>query len=98
LCGKNYDGQAPYCGCARDTGIAHAFVNLNKGDRERGAIHVQNVSNNQRRFRAWLARFHGVASRYLHDDLGWRSALDGERTATTVHFLQAALGRFNTNR
>lgn len=98
FCGKNYDGQAPYCAFARDTGIAHAFVNLNKGERVRGAIHVQDVSNNHRRFRAWLAHSHGVASRHLPNYLGWRSALDGERTATTEHCLRAALGRFNTNR
>jgi len=49
-----------------------------------------------RRFRQWLARFHGVASHYLPNYLGWRWALDGERIASPERFLRAAIGIFHT--
>jgi transposase-like protein len=54
------------------------IVNLGAGERVRngagGAIHVQNVNAHHRRFKEWLARFHGVASRWLRNYLGWHWA------------------------
>ncbi|NNG23229.1 IS1595 family transposase [Telluria aromaticivorans] len=90
------DGHAAYRAFAREAGIAHAFVNLRLGERVRGAVHVQNVNAYHQRFRQWLARFHGVASHYLPNYLGWRWALDGERIASPERLLRAALGSFNT--
>jgi transposase-like protein len=89
------DGHRAYRIFARKAGIAHAFVNLRQGERVRGAIHVQNVNAYHRRFRSWLARFHGVASRYLPHYLGWRWALDGERIASPERLLRAAVGVFH---
>ena len=48
------------------------------------------------RFRQWLARFHGVASRYLPNYLGWRWALDDQRIASPERLLRAARGIFHT--
>jgi transposase-like protein len=90
------DGHAAYRAFAREAGISHQYVNLRLGERVRGAVHVQNVNAYHRRFRQWLARFHGVASRYLPNYLGWRWALDGERIASPERFLRAAMGVFNT--
>jgi len=49
--------------------IAHQAVHLGAGERFRngaeGAILVQHVNACHRRFREWLARFPGVASRRL---------------------------------
>ncbi|MFC5512317.1 IS1595 family transposase [Massilia jejuensis] len=90
------DGHRAYRSFAREAGISHQYVNLRLGERVRGAVHVQNVNAYQRRFRQWLARFHGVASRYLPNYLGWRWALDGERIASPERFLRAAMGLVNT--
>ena len=90
------DGHRAYRAFAREAGIAHAFVNLRLGERVRGDVHVQNVNGYHQRFRQWLARFHGVASRYLPNYLGWRWALDGERIAAPERLLRAALGIFHT--
>ncbi len=61
------DANAAYRAFARKHRIAHQAVNLRAGVRVRvgaaGAIHVQNVNACHRRFREWLAPFHGVASR-----------------------------------
>ena len=90
------DGHRAYRSFARQARIAHAFVNVRLGERVRGAIHVQNVNAYHQRFRSWLARFHGVASRYLPNYLGWLWALDGERIASSERLLRAAVRIFHT--
>jgi transposase-like protein len=90
------DSHGAYRAFAREAGISHEAINLRAGERVRGAIHVQNVNAYHRRFRQWLARFHGVASRYLPNYLGWRWALDGDRIATAERFLRTAVGAFHT--
>ena len=92
------DGHRAYRTFARQARIAHAFVNLRLGERVRGAIHVQNVNAYHQRFRSWLSRFHGVASRYLPNYLGWRWALDGERIASPDRLLRAAIAFFHIRR
>lgn len=90
------NANAAYRAFARDHGIAHQSVNLQAGERVRssanGAIHVQNVNAYHRRFKEWLARFHGVASRRLPNYLGWCWALDGGRVTFTRHLLRIAIG------
>ena len=92
------DGHPAYQTFAREAGIAHAFVSLRSGERVRGAVHVQNVNAYHQRLRSWLSRFHGVASRYLPNYLGWRWALDGERIVGAERLLQAAIGIFHIRR
>jgi hypothetical protein len=92
------DSHGAYRAFAREAGISHEAVNLRQGERVRGAVHVQNVNGYHRRFRQWLARFNGVASRYLPNYLGWRWALDGERIGSADDLLRAAIGVFNTKR
>jgi len=88
------DANAAYRSFARKHGIAHQMVNLSAGERvhgsSAGAIHVQNVNAYHQRFRGWLARFHGVASRYLPNYLGWRRALDGGRVTSPEQLLRLA--------
>jgi IS1 family transposase len=86
------DAHPAYRAFARQAGISHESVNLSAGERTRGALHVQNVNSYHRRFRQWLARFNGVASRYLPNYLGWQWAVDGRRIDTAERMLRAALG------
>ena len=94
------DSQPAYRAFARRHGIAHQAVNLRQGVRVRsgvaGAIHVQNVNSYHRRFREWIARFHGVASRYLPNYLGWHRALDGGRIASADQLLRKVFGPINS--
>jgi len=85
------DGHGAYRSFARTAGISHQSVNLRAGERVRGAVHVQNVNAYHSRFRQWLSRFRGVASRYLPNYLGWQWAVDGRRIATAEAMLRAAL-------
>ncbi|OIJ42568.1 IS1595 family transposase [Massilia timonae] len=93
------DANAAYSAFACAHGIAHQAVNLGAGERVRngteGAIHVQNVNAYHRRFKEWLTRFHGVASRWLPNYLGWQRALDGGRVTSVEQLLRIAFGFIN---
>jgi len=93
------DANAAYRVFTRAHGIAHQAVNLSAGERIRngaeGVIHVQNVNAYHRRFKEWLARFHGVASRWLPNYLGWHWALDGGRVTSVEQLLRIAFGLIN---
>jgi transposase-like protein len=87
------DGHPAYPAFARKVGIHHRAVTLSAGVRVAGALHVQNVTAYHSRFKQWLRRFNGVASRYLANYLGWRWALDGGRISSPELLLRSALGR-----
>lgn len=94
------DANAAYRAFAKQTGTAHAFVNLRAGVRvaahARGAVHVQNVNAYHSRFHGWLRCFHGVATRYLANYLGWRWAIDQQRIHSPETLLRAAIGVFHS--
>ena len=71
------DGGAALRVAARHAGLAHRAVNLSKGIRVlAGVYHVQNVNAYDSRLKQWMARFHGVATKYLANYLGWRRWLE----------------------
>ncbi|GAB3390195.1 IS1595 family transposase [Lysobacter fragariae] len=70
------DGSAMLASVARDLGLEHYGLNTLRGERKRGAWHIQNVNAYHSRFKAWMARFKGVATSYLPNYLGWFRALD----------------------
>ena len=76
---------------AEQAGITHEAVNVKAGVRARGAIHVQNVNSWHSRFKSWLVRFRGVASRYLIHYSGWQRVLDDRRLTKPAHLLCAAV-------
>lgn len=89
------DGAAVYAAFARSTGVTHLVVQARPGRRVReGAFHIQNVNAYHSRLKNWMARFHGVATRYLPNYLGWRRMLERYSAAITpACCLQEALGR-----
>ncbi|MGX9772092.1 IS1595 family transposase [Janthinobacterium aestuarii] len=88
------DGHPAYRAFAREAGISHQAVNLRAGIRVQGAAHVQNVNAYHSRLRQWLGPFHGVATRYLPNYLGWRWILDARRIRSPETLLKATLGAF----
>ena len=89
------DSAGVYAAFARATGIAHRPLNIQHGPRVLdGVFHIQNVNAYHSRLKNWMARFHGVATRYLPNYLGWRRMLERYSTAITPETcLQEALGR-----
>ena len=88
------DANASYHYFAKEAGISHEAVNLSAGARVKGAFHVQNVNAYHSRLHQWIERFHGVATHYLPNYLGWRRALDTHRLDTPAKMLLAAVGVF----
>ena len=92
------DSNAIYHCFAERAHIAHAPVNLSAGIRVVDhAFHIQNANAYHSRLKGWMARFHGVATKYLPNYLGWRRCL--ERFAATLTpslMLSLATGRINT--
>jgi transposase-like protein len=85
------DSAMAYRHFAEQAGITHEAVNVQAGMRARGAIHIQNVNSWHSRFKGWLVRFRGVASRYLINYSGWQRILDARRLTTPAHLLHVAL-------
>jgi transposase-like protein len=90
------DANPAYTAFCQAEGVSHEVVNLNlsQGLRVNGAYHVQNVNAYHSRFKQWLGRFHGVATRYLPNYLGWRRTFEQHRQITSEMLLNAALGNF----
>ena len=76
------DGAAVYSAFAKVTGLAHQSLPM-RGPRVRGAFHIQHVNAYDSRLKNWMRRFHGVATRYLDQYLGWRRLLERYREGLT---------------
>jgi transposase-like protein len=70
------DSAAIYHGFARAEGITHRRSNMRQKRRTDGAFHIQNVNAYHSRLKGWLRPFHGVATKYLANYLGWRRLLE----------------------
>lgn len=70
------DGSNMLANVARDLELEHQAVNTSRGERIRGAWHIQNVNAYHGRWKEWMRRFKGVATSYLPSYLGWFRALD----------------------
>jgi hypothetical protein len=88
------DANPTYTAFCHAEGFSHQVVNLSQGQRVNGAFHVQHVNAYHSRFKGWLERFHGVATKYLSNYLGWRRALEQQRHMTPESLLNTALGNF----
>jgi transposase-like protein len=88
------DGNPTYRYFAQDKGITHDAINLSAGERVKGAIHIQNVNAYHGRLKQWVSRFHGVATHYLDNYLGWFRALDNHHANSEAYVLAMALGKF----
>jgi len=83
------DSAMAYVGFAARTGIRHEAINVRAGELARGTIHLNNVNGWHSRFKSWLRRFNGVASRYLKHYSGWQRVLDDARLTTPADLLCA---------
>lgn len=88
------DGSNFLAAVAKALGLAHQAVDVQSGQRVRGAWHIQNVNAHHSRFKEWMRRFKGVATSYLPNYLGWFRALDrNARSASKpVSLLALAVG------
>ena len=57
-------------------GITHQVVYNRRGERVIGAYHIQHVNGISPAVEGGMERFHGVATHYLRNYLGWRRMLE----------------------
>jgi transposase-like protein len=90
------DGARVYQTVARTLGLTHRAINVQQGIRViDGAFHIQNVNAYDSRLKQWMGRFHGVATKYLENYLGWRRMLERYRQSIApTDCLCEAMGRF----
>ena len=81
------DSARAYQAFAAGAGILHETVNLRAGVRARGAIHLNNVNGWHSRYKTWLRRFNGIASRYLLHYSGWQRVIDDGLLRTPAQML-----------
>ena len=88
------DGSAAMAAAAHELHLHHEPLNLSAGERVRGPWHIQNVNAYHSRLKSWIARFHGVATSYLENYLGWFRALDraAKNQQKSAPMLALALG------
>ncbi len=73
---------------ARHAKIAHHPINIAAGQRVINKIyHIQNVNAYNSRLKRWIAKFHGVTTRYLGNYLGWHRMIDRLGKNITVNLL-----------
>lgn len=65
------DGSAAMRLAAQSLGVKHVALVTARNQRKRGIYHVQTVNSYQGRLKAWIARFRGVATKYLDRYLTW---------------------------
>lgn len=89
------DSAGVYATFARRTGMTHRTINVRQGRRVcEGAFHIQNINAYDSRLKGWMMRFHGVATKYLENYLGWRRMLERYKTGITPWLcLKEAVGR-----
>jgi transposase-like protein len=66
------DGFLSYIKMTRIMRVEHKILNFSKKERvKEGVFHIQNVNAYHKRLHCWMHRFHGVATKYLANYLGW---------------------------
>ncbi len=87
------DGDKALIAFAEAEGIEYELIIASKGEHvHEKVLHIQNVNAYGSRFKQWLRRFNGVATKYLQSYLGWRRWLEkGEDCVTPKSALAAAL-------
>lgn len=88
------DGSNFLAAVAKALSLQHQPVDVQSGQRVRGAWHIQNVNAYHGRFKEWMRRFKGVATSYLPNYLGWFRALDrnAQSGAKPASLLALAVG------
>lgn len=87
------DSAGVYAHFAKVEGITHRPINPSQNRRVDGAFHIQNVNAYDSRLKSWMIPFHGVATKYLTNYLGWRRLLERYKTQLNpLICLKEALG------
>jgi transposase-like protein len=80
LCSDKHNAWEAF---ARSKGLDHVVLNASKGERVKKSVcHIQNVNSFHRRWKRWMDRFNGVASKFLNNYLAWYRFLEAHKRET----------------
>jgi transposase-like protein len=75
------DGDPALATFAENNGFEYELIIASRGERmHEKVLHIQNVNAKVSRFKKWLERFNGVASKYLSSYLTWQRELENGKT------------------
>lgn len=69
------DAAGVYTSFSKEQGMTDQVRDHREGRRVIGTYHIQHGNGYHRWLKAWMERFHGVATHYLRRYLGWRRML-----------------------
>jgi transposase-like protein len=73
------DGYRAYIQCSKELNLIHKRLDVAGGVRVlEGVFHIQNVNALHSRLKEWMAKFHGVATKYLDHYLGWHRLFESQ--------------------
>jgi len=79
------DGFKSYIRFTREHDLIHKRLNLSDGIRVIDKVfHIQNVNAYHSRLKEWMIRFHGVATKYLENYLGWFRMIDATENLNEI--------------
>ena len=78
------DAHGTWKAFAGDGDINHVVLNASKKRRVSDVYHIQNVNSFHGRFKGWLDRFNGVASKFLDNYLTWFRFLDAYSRESSI--------------
>ena len=71
------DGYKPYIALSAKNDLIHRRLDVSGGVKVIDKVfHIQNVNAYHSRLKKWVGRFHGVATKYLENYLGWFRYMD----------------------
>lgn len=81
------DGNSIYQTFAKEEDIPHKrIIAINKAFVVDKIFHIQNLNSYIGRLKSWMVRFHGVATKYLDNYLGWRRVLEKDKDNISGEF------------
>jgi len=84
------DGFKVYIKFSKDNELTHKRLNISHGVRViEKVFHIQNVNAYHSRLKMWMQRFHGVATKYLENYLGWFRFMDDPKNCNTIRLFKA---------
>jgi transposase-like protein len=85
------DGLASYQKLVREEKLDHVVVKNRRGQRAKGAYHIQHVNAYHSRLKQWInGHFHGVATKYLNHYLWWKHEIENKHIQSATDLFKAA--------
>ena len=87
------DAGKNFVAYAKEKDLEHYALNASKKERVKGIYHIQHVNNYHKRWKDWMIRFQGVATKYLNHYLEWFRYLERFKSMGTKRMRQDMLIR-----